>query len=69
MCYNGKELGALHMLSLLIQQTDLSLLGHTPEVGIPARLVAHLPTTTTDVTQWQWRFPGIVQGDLQKDRK
>jgi len=52
----------------LVQQTDLSLLGHGPEVGIPSRLVAHLPTTTAYVTEGQRGLPGIVQGDLQKDR-
>lgn len=47
----------------------LSLLRYTPEVGIPSRLVAHLPATTADVTERQWRFPGIVQGDLQRKRR
>lgn len=46
---------------------DLSLLGHPPQVGIPPRLVAHLPTATAQVAEGQRGFPGVVQGDLQGD--
>ena len=49
------------------KETDLSLLGHTPETGIPPRLVAHLPAPTADVTEWQQGFSGVVQRDLQME--
>lgn len=46
---------------------DLSLLGHPPQVGVPPRLVAHLPPATAQVAEGQGGFPGVVQGDLQGD--
>lgn len=42
------------------------MLGHAPQVGIPSRLVAHLPATAAYVTERQQRLPGTVQGDLRR---
>lgn len=54
-------------MSHSIHFTDLSLLGHTPEVGIPSRLVTHLPSATVYVAERQRGLLGIVQRDLHED--
>lgn len=50
------------------QLTDLSLLRHPPQVGIPSGLVAHLPAPTAYITERQRGLLGIFQWDLQRDR-
>lgn len=51
---------ACKKIKSLLRWTDLSLLGHSPQVGVPSRLVTHLPAPTADVTQRKRRFPGMI---------